>query len=211
MMTTETTTTPAPTNYPGERDAILHALRRWIAQRPGLEFGNYGEVAAYRSEQRSIARDKREAETLLAYVERHPSIDAARLREAFRSAYSGRLSWDGTRLDYTTGQYWPTEYRRAACAVLASAIWDWLRDECMPAPDSWGVNWLDDDGSARVTAKRLGKPFASHAEAAHYAASVSKARSPYVIEYYRGKRAGDFLRDAARREFGQSIARRWFN
>jgi len=32
-------------------------------------------------------------------------------------------------VEYCTGQYWPTEYRRATCAVLASAIWFRLRDD----------------------------------------------------------------------------------
>jgi hypothetical protein len=26
-------------------------------------------------------------------------------------------------IDYCTGQYFPTEYRKAVCAVLASALW----------------------------------------------------------------------------------------
>ena len=38
-------------------------------------------------------------------------------------------------IDYCTGQYWPTEYRRAACAVLAGAVWGWLRDECIKSTD----------------------------------------------------------------------------
>ena len=38
------------------------------------------------------------------------------------------------RLDYCTGQYFPTEYRKAACAVLASALWNWQRDN-MPKAD----------------------------------------------------------------------------
>jgi hypothetical protein len=123
-----------------ERATILAALDRFIRQRPGLEFGNYGDWSAYRAEVRSIGRDLQHARALLAYVERHPSIDAERLKAAFRDAYSGRLSWDGARLDYCTGQYWPTEYRKAACAVLASAIWSWWRDECMPAPDAPVMN-----------------------------------------------------------------------
>jgi hypothetical protein len=41
---------------------------------------------------------------------------------------------EGFIIDYCTGQYWPTEYRRAVCEVLASAIWAWKRDQCMPAP-----------------------------------------------------------------------------
>lgn len=40
---------------------ICDALATWIRQRPGLEFGNYGDVSSYRSEMRSIAKDKRDA------------------------------------------------------------------------------------------------------------------------------------------------------
>lgn len=109
------------------KEQIIAALDRWIRQRPGLQFGNYGNVSAYRSEMRSITKDRHEAETLLRYVERS-QITGEQLAGAFRHAFSGRLSWDGAKLDYTTGQYWPTEYRRAACSVLASAIWDYWRD-----------------------------------------------------------------------------------
>ena len=104
-----------------ERDAILIALGKWVRQRPGLEFGNYGDARSYSAEMRGIARDRRDAETLLRAVQ-WSSISAEALREAFR-AFSGRLSWDGARLSYCTGQYWPTESRTAACAVLASALW----------------------------------------------------------------------------------------
>jgi hypothetical protein len=34
--------------------AILESLRRFARQRPGLEFGNYGDATAYRAELRSI-------------------------------------------------------------------------------------------------------------------------------------------------------------
>lgn len=110
-----------------ERGAILEAMGRWIRQRPGLEFGNYGTVSSYRAELRSITRDLSDARLLLRAVEMS-SMPADVLLEGFR-AYSGRLSWDGNRLDYCTGQYWPTEYRKAACAVLAAALWDWYRED----------------------------------------------------------------------------------
>jgi hypothetical protein len=48
-------------------------------------------------------------------------------------AFAGRLQLverDGAvAVDYTTGQYFPTEYRKAACAVLASALWDYAREQ----------------------------------------------------------------------------------
>lgn len=120
------------------KEQIITLLYAWIKQRPGLEFGNYGEVKSYRAEMRSIMKDGREARTLLRAIELRQSITAERLVRAFKDAYSGRLSLvvdkKGARLDYVTGQYWPTEYRRAAAAVCASAYWSWLRDECMPKP-----------------------------------------------------------------------------
>ena len=164
-----------------DRATILAALDRFIRQRPGLEFGNYGDWSAYRAEVRSIGRDLQHARTLLAYVDCLQGIDADRLKAAFRGAYSGRLNLGFTRvcdachrdptlqhnhapraiLDYCTGQYWPTEYRKAACAVLASAIWDYWRD---------------------------------HAPALREGVSV-----------------GDHLRRKAFEIFGRAIAGRWFN
>lgn len=115
------------------RDTILDMVEHWIKQRPGLEFDNYGDIAAYRAEQRSIMKDKHQAEILLSAVRWRKGIDVPELRIAFRDAFCGRLSMkenikEGTIiLDYCIGQYWPTEYRRAACAVLASALWFYHR------------------------------------------------------------------------------------
>jgi hypothetical protein len=182
------------------KEAICNALAAWIRQRPGLDYANYGDVSGYRAEQRSIARDKREAETLLAAVRWRDSITADMILEAARSAYSGRLSmrayvdkWcDGVKhdvwcedgknervtIDYCTGQYWPTEYRRAACAVVASALWEWQRQN-MPAPV------CDDPNMGRVYR------------------SPEHADRDYVS-------AGAWLRAHFRKEFGKGIASRWF-
>lgn len=117
-----------------ERAEILNALQVFINQRPGLEFGNYGDLAAYRAEYRAILTDKKHALILLNAVRWRESITAEDIKARF-SAYSSRLSWDGEKLDYCTGQYWPTEYRRAACAVLASILWAYWRDCANPATD----------------------------------------------------------------------------
>jgi hypothetical protein len=111
------------------KQAIIEALDGWIKQRPGLEYGNYGDPVSYRAEMRGITRDLHHARTLLRHVELS-GITGAQLDEAFKRAFAGRLLWDGKALDYCTGQYWPTEYRRAACAVLASALWTYWRDDC---------------------------------------------------------------------------------
>lgn len=119
------------------KSAILESLRKFINQRPGLEFGNYGDWSAYRAELRTITRDRSDAFDLMTAVASQDSITAEDILSACQSAYSGRLSItdkDGVaHIDYCTGQYWPTEYRRAVCAVLAQALWHYTAAN-MPAP-----------------------------------------------------------------------------
>ena len=113
---------------------ILEALRAHVNGRPGLQFCNYGNIKSYRSESRSIQRDKHDFEQLFNAVVWRDSMTAEDILKA-TSAFSGRLQIkeEGNRritIDYCTGQYYPTEYRKAACAVLASALWDYWRDDC---------------------------------------------------------------------------------
>ena len=117
------------------KQQIIDSLRAYAQKRPGLEYGNYGDPVAYRSEMRAITKDLRQARELLRYVELRASITGDDIIHASKNAYSGRLTIrEDATLEYCTGQYWPTEYRRAVCAVLASAIWAWKRDQCMPSP-----------------------------------------------------------------------------
>ncbi len=179
---TEVTTDARPTI--SKRAMILTAIRNFINSRPGLEFANYGDVTSYRAEQRSIARAKRDALTLLSAVTWREGIDAEALMRAARSAFSGRLSItereDGRiALEYCAGQYYPTEYRNAACAVLASALWDYARDS-MPTP-TYVQHGSADDRPMRTEAR------------------------------YDGMSAGDWLRRYFRREFGATMQRRWFD
>ena len=95
------------------KSEILEKLSTFIRQRPGLEFGNYGERKSYFSEMRSITKDRHHAETLLNAVAWRDSITADKLIEATR-AFSGRLQFnENGDIEYCTGQYWPTEYRKA--------------------------------------------------------------------------------------------------
>lgn len=114
------------------KQTIIDALNRWIAQRPGLEFGNYGDVSSYRAEMRSIGKDLQHARAMVNYVAWHDSITAEMIMSAADNG--GRLTLtvngDKVRIDYVTGQYWPTEYRRAVCALMSSVIWVWLRENC---------------------------------------------------------------------------------
>lgn len=176
LQTTEATSTLT-------RKRILYVLDKWIRQRPGLEHGNYGDPVAYRAELRSITKDLHDAQSLLAAVRWRDSIPVDMLREAFRSAYSGRLTLnDDGSLDYCTGQYWPTEYRKAACAVLASVLWAYTR-ETMPAP--------------------VGRLTRTHGE----------FETEHDAVLWQGKQVspGDWIRLTLRSEFGRGIASRWFS
>lgn len=118
------------------KEALLLALRQWINQRPGLDARDY-DRASYRSESRQITQDRSDALEILAAVALRSYVTADHILQAAKHAFSGRLTITETapgefKLDYCTGQYWPTEYRKAAAAVLASAFWQAYRAD-LPA------------------------------------------------------------------------------
>lgn len=104
----------------------LQAIAAYAAQRPGLEFGNYCSGwsdregrRAYFAEARRIARDfdrVRDAVHAACYA----GVTDADVAEASRSDRL-HVEADGS-IDYTTGQYWPTEYRAACARVLERAV-----------------------------------------------------------------------------------------
>lgn len=111
---------------------VITALRAFIAQRSGIDGRNYGgSREAFMGDYRPILRAGRDARILLAAVSGRDGITVENILAATR-VYSGRLQIkerDGgaAAVEYTTGQYFPTEYRNAACAVLSSALWDYAR------------------------------------------------------------------------------------
>lgn len=190
---------------------ICDALAAWIRQRPGLDPRDYGENGSgYRSEARRIARDKNDAETLLQAVRWRDNISADDLLKASKEAFSGRLTITiektqytaktcpgkpcgadcdhvgepvNVKLDYCTGQYWPTEYRAAVAAICARAIWEWQRAS-MPKPN----------GVKKLT-RGKGTDWEYQAD----------------FETVDGIPAGDWLRKKFRDEFGSKLQRRWLD
>lgn len=138
------------------RETILDTLHAWIRQRPHLESANYfsdwrdtAGRAAYRSDLRAITRHLRDARAMLRYIELRPTITGADLAAALST---GRLTYTpGRGLDYTTGQYWPMEYRAAVCRTLSSVIWDYLRE---------GMSDPDGDKLRRAAGRELGPSIA---------------------------------------------------
>jgi len=117
-----------------DKAQIVSALYKWVNSRPGFDPNNY-DRAGYLSDSRMVQRQRKDALTLLRAIEWRDSITGDMLAGAFR-AFSGRLTWDGEKLSYCAGQYYCTEYRAAACAVLASCLWGWVRDCAMPKPET---------------------------------------------------------------------------
>lgn len=123
------------------KQAMINALRAFVNQRSGIEFADYqsgdwkASREAFMGDYRPILRAGREARALLRAVELRGSITAEDLAGAARRAYAGRLSFvergESVGVDYATVQYFPTEYRNAACAVLAQCLWEFWR-ECCP-------------------------------------------------------------------------------
>lgn len=150
-------------------EEVFKALEKWIGRRPGLDYRNYGQLAPYRAELRSIAQDKRRA---LKALEEARGLTPARpelLAEAFKRAFSGRLEWtngitckcaicqddmckddcagnprEPWHLEYCTGQYFPTEYRKAAASVLETYIATWRQAEAEEHPRTFTYQTIED-------------------------------------------------------------------
>ena len=178
------------------KQAICDALAKFIRSRPGFEYANYGDHAGYSADVRRAARQKRDAETMLAAVRWRDSITGADLIEAARGE---RLTIEATRveypnqlptpygyrvrIDYCAGQYYPTEYRAGVCRVLASALWNWQRESMPHGPNCEKLS----NGDRR------------------YWSDYARAGKGDFVS------AGDWLRRKFRAEFGSSLARRYFN
>jgi len=110
------------------RQEILDALLIHINKRTGMDIRDYASdwgdvdgVKCFRSEYRSVVRDGQDARTLLSYVWRHHYSISTEL--LIRNATNGeRLEYKNHSFSYCVGQYWPTEYRSAACRYLRNCI-----------------------------------------------------------------------------------------
>ena len=103
----------------------IEMLTAFVNQRSGIEFANYGDASAFRKEQREIANDKKDyMELLRVALMRMTHSELSAKIGAYVDQSHDRLTLVGDNLQYTTGQYFPTEYRPAACRVLRAVIWN---------------------------------------------------------------------------------------
>lgn len=111
-----------------KKETILAALSAFVSQRSGIDYRNYSERSSFMSDYRLILRRGKQAREMIRQVAWRDSITAQNLIDASNRAFSGRLQFvergDKVGVEYITGQYFPTEYRAAACAVLAQVLWN---------------------------------------------------------------------------------------
>jgi hypothetical protein len=145
---------------------VFDALEAWIKQRSRLDPRNYGSSrTAYRQETRSISKDRKRAMAALAIARELQPAKPEILADSFR-AFSGRLEWklltkqeiDAIKRDsgytvtvkhtghlsYTTGQYFPTEYRKAAASVLETYISGWKQWYATEHPRTYTYETMED-------------------------------------------------------------------
>ena len=93
-------------------------LRAFVARRPGFDYHNYATASDYRADQKRAMRDKADA---LALINAYPDDADPRFLVGVLSS-GNRLSLEGGKLEYITGQYWCIEYRAAVCRAVSDAL-----------------------------------------------------------------------------------------
>jgi hypothetical protein len=97
--------------------SYIEQLDAFVASRPGFDPANYSDRASYAADRRVATQAAADYRLLRLYV--------APTDEALASAAHGsRVTFGADGVEYCTGQYYPTEYRAAACRLLARAWWE---------------------------------------------------------------------------------------
>ena len=122
--------------YSVEPGKPITQLAVFAAQNSGIEPGNYFNLQDFRDgrkqkyldgykaftqEVRAISADWRRFKDALTLAGAEGVTDKEVLASA-QSAFGGRLEWRDDHWVYCTGQYFPTEYRKAAATVLEDAV-----------------------------------------------------------------------------------------
>lgn len=145
---------------------ILTAIEAHVKQRPGFESGNYGDSKSWNADCSRALRDLHDALTLVRACALRSYLIADDLLQAARDSFSGRLTIEvkpmqnagyyGVEanyisISYCTGQYYPTEFRAAACSVLGSALFSAMRRDL-----------VETHGNEKVTGNMIRKTLRIH-------------------------------------------------
>lgn len=94
--------------------AQIQALTKFVNQRPGFDAFNYSTRSQYQKDYRPVMLDKAKALKLL-HVAARDGLDLTKT--------NGRLLVNAAGgVEYITGQYFPTEYRRAVVRHLEEVL-----------------------------------------------------------------------------------------
>ncbi len=132
----------------------VEKLTKFVNQRPGLDFADYGDAKIYNSESREITRDRNDFYELLSlflmrYEEKANEVLTYNLIHT-----NGRLTLNGDSLEYTTGQYFPTEYRPAASRIISQLIWNSYSNEMEDTKTDGMMNVYKDGHEIRKALSR---------------------------------------------------------
>lgn len=120
--------------------SLLNQLTAFANQRPQIEWADYCDHYYIGQDRAKVTRQLADYRVLSARVGQliyGGFISEDRLREASNLAFSGRLQFTDRGIQYCTGQHWSVEFRAAACAVLASVLWDFERERLSETVDDW--------------------------------------------------------------------------
>jgi len=98
-LTSKTMNTPETTSM----------LRNFVNQRPGFDLCNYGSMKDYRQDYNEALKDRNSFYELLGLASDRYGANLDEVLTKHLISTSGRLSLDGCKLQYITGQYFPTE------------------------------------------------------------------------------------------------------
>ena len=124
-----------------DKREVLDRLREFVKQPPRLNAADYfganggleefvRGMSFYKQDKRRIEAHRRDALEMLNRIERIDGITARQLIEASKDRRL-EVHKDGPHVvvDYTVGQYWPTEYRAAVCGLLSTILWQLWRGQ----------------------------------------------------------------------------------
>lgn len=106
----------------------IELLCKFVNQRAGLNFADYGDRTIYMRESREITKDRADFYEFLNLAHRLVDDLNSKLINHLTNT-SDRLTLENNKLKYITGQYFPTEYRPAATRAIKSIIWDAIRTQ----------------------------------------------------------------------------------
>lgn len=121
----------------------IDLLDSFVSQRPNLSFSDYGDRSAYRSDYADILKGLHvfnELKGILTQCFERDEIEEALILKLNKENNRLFFDFETGGLEYITGQYFPTEYRSAACSALYSTLRSLAANHY---PQDYGIGFLN--------------------------------------------------------------------